>query len=191
MFNALAKYLKANAFLTNEEIEQVRPYTIEKKLRKKQYLLQEGEVSRFNSFVAKGCLRYYTVGDDGTEHILRFSIENWWISDYESYHSGNPSKGAIDALEDSEIIMIDKYDMEALVQSNPKLQAFLTRLNERNFDATQNRILSIISGTAEERYEKFIKSYPDVFNRVPLRMIASYLGLTRETLSRIRGKQVL
>lgn len=188
MFDVLAKYLKENASLTDDELAQIQVHTKIKKLRKKQYLLEEGEFSDFNCFVAKGCLRLYNVGHDGTEHILRFAIENWWMSDYESYQTENPSKNNIDALEDSELVMIDKKDLDALLSIIPKLKEFIDRLNARSFTASQNRILSTISGNAEERYETFVKSYPDIFNRVPLRMIASYLGLTRETLSRIRSK---
>lgn len=191
MFEVFAKYLRDNASLTDDEIEQVRAHVTERKLRKRQYLVQEGEVSRYNTFVARGCLRWYTVSSDGTEHILRFAIENWWINDYESYHSGTPAKGNVDALEDSEILMIAKDDFEALQKAIPKFNDFIEKLSTRSYDASQKRILSIISGTAEERYDNFIKAYPGFFSRVPLRMIASYLGLTRETLSRIRSKQTL
>jgi len=190
MFEVFATYLKKNASLTDDEIEQVRAHITERRLRKRQYFVQEGEFSNYNCFVAKGCLRTYHVDNEGNEHILRFAIENWWTADYESYNSGTPSKNNIDALEDSEIVVIAKTDLDALLVAIPRLRDFHERLTTRSYTASQNRILSIISGTAEDRYETFIKSYPDVFNRVPLRMIASYLGLTRETLSRIRAKQL-
>ncbi|KGO92359.1 Crp/Fnr family transcriptional regulator [Flavobacterium subsaxonicum] len=188
MFEILADYLRVNAALTDKELEQVRAHSLHKKLRKKQYLLQEGDISNFNCFVAKGCLRLYNVGSNGTEYILRFAIENWWMSDYESFNAGTPSKNYIDALEDSDVLLIDKEHFNELVMSIPKLQDFVQRLENRAYTASQNRILSNISDTAEERYEKFVKAYPDVFNRVPLRMIASYIGLTRETLSRVRSQ---
>jgi CRP-like cAMP-binding protein len=187
MFEILAQYLRKNALLTDDEIEQFRAKTITKKLRKKQYLLQEGDICHYNCFVAKGCMRLYHVGDNGAEHILKFAIENWWIGDYESYNSGNPAKNNIDALEDSELILIRKSDLDDLVKAIPNFQQFKERLDARSYDASQNRILSNISDTAEKRYENFIKKYPDIFNRVPLHMLASYLGLTRETLSRIRS----
>lgn len=187
MFENFAQYLKKNALLTDHEIEQFRVKAITKKLRKRQYLLQEGDICHYNSFVAKGCMRLYRVGDNGAEHILRFAVENWWIADYESYNSGDPAKGNIDALEDSELILIRKSDLDELVRTIPNFHNFKEKLDARSFDASQNRILSNISDTAEKRYENFIKKYPDFFNRVPLHMIASYLGLTRETLSRIRS----
>lgn len=187
MFEVFAQYLKKNALLTDNEIEQFHARSITKRLRKRQYLLQEGDICYYNSFVAKGCMRLYHVGDKGAEHILKFAIENWWIGDYESYNSGNPAKNNIDALEDSDLILILKTDLDELVRTIPNFQIFKERLDARSFDASQHRILSTISDPAEKRYENFIKKYPDIFNRVPLHMIASYLGLTRETLSRIRS----
>lgn len=186
MFESLAVYLKKEAGLSDEELELVQQVTIEKKLRKRQYLLQEGDVSNYNCFVVKGCLRLYRIGKDGAEHILRFAIENLWISDCESYNSGLPAKGNIDALEDSELLLIRKRDFDALTYTIPKLQLFRERLDAISYDHSQNRILSNISETAEEKYINFIQLYPEIYNRVPLHMIASFLGVSRETLSRVR-----
>ncbi|SDG14104.1 Crp/Fnr family transcriptional regulator [Chitinophaga filiformis] len=186
MFDVLVKYLREKGSLTNDEIEQFRASSITRRFRKRQYLLQEGDICHYNSFVAKGCMRMYRVGDNGAEHMLRFAIETWWMADYESYNSGNSSKNNIDALEDTDLIMIKKNDFDALVNAIPNFRIFKEKLETRSYDASQNRILSNISDTAEKRYENFIQKYPDIYNRVPLHMIASYLGLTRETLSRIR-----
>ena len=187
MFEVFAQYLRKNALLTDAEIEQFHARATVKKLRKRQYLLQEGDVCHQNCFVAAGCMRLYRVGDRGTEHILKFAVENWWIGDYESYNSGNPAKNNIDALEDSELVLIKKNDLDELVNAIPNFRNFKERLDARSFDASQNRVLSSISDSAEKRYENFIKTYPDIFSRVPLHMIASYLGVTRETLSRVRS----
>jgi CRP-like cAMP-binding protein len=186
MFENLASYLIRNAGLTSEELRLVQKAVVPKKVRKRQYLLQEGDVSRYNSFVAKGCLRLYQVGKDGTEHIMKFAVENWWISDYESYNSGHPSRFNIDALEESELLMIEKEKLNGLLASIPKLRQLIEQLDAKNFEVTQTRILSNISQTAEEKYESFIKACPQFSNRVPLHMIASFLGLSRETLSRVR-----
>lgn len=188
MFEILAVYLKEKGGLTDEEVKRVEEVTITKKLRKRQYLLQEGDVSNFNCFIAKGCLRLYRVGKDGTEHILRFGVENWWMSDYQSYITGEPSKSNIDALEDSELVLIKKDDLAALCQEIPNLQKLIKKLEDKSFDVSQNRILSNISETAEEKYDSFTKSCPEVNRRVPLHMIASFLGVSRETLSRVRNK---
>ncbi len=186
MFKSFAAYLVEKAGLTNEELKLVEDVTVVKKLRKRQYLLQEGDICHYNCFIAKGCLRLYRIGKDGSEHILRFAVENWWMSDYESYNSSRPSKSNIDALENSELLLIEKQNLNALFKAIPKLQIFKERLETKNFDVSQNRILSNISETAEEKYDNFIKAYPEIYRRVPLHMIASYLGVSRETLSRVR-----
>jgi len=188
MFESFANYLREKAGVTDEELKLLQNVAIEKRLRKRQYLLQEGDVSHYNSFIVKGCLRLYRVGKDGTEYILKFGIENWWMSDYESFNSGFPSKSNIDALEDCELILIKKDDFDHLFNTIPNLKNLRAKLDNRSFDASQNRILSNISDTAEEKYSNFMQSYPDIYNRVPLHMIASFLGLSRETLTRIRQK---
>jgi len=132
----------------------------------------------------------YTVGEDGVEHIVRFAVENWWISDRESYNNGYPSKCNIDALENSKIILIDKPDFLHLLMTIPKLKSFIDNLLARSYDAIQNRIIGAISFSTEEKYQNFIERLADIFNRVPLHMIASYLGVTRETLSRVRSQSV-
>lgn len=188
MFEAFEIYLKEKADLTPDELDAVRAVSIEKKIRKRQYLLQEGDVCLHNCFIVKGCLRSYRVGEDGTEHILRFAVENWWISDHESYNTGNPSKSNIDALENAEVILIEKPAFVYLMMTIPRFKNFIEGLKSRSFDASQNRIMSNISDTAEEKYQYFMTSFPDIFYRVPLHMIASYLGVSRETLSRIRSR---
>jgi CRP-like cAMP-binding protein len=106
----------------------IEAVSVTKKLRKPQYLLQEGDVCRHNAFIAKGCLRSYRVGNDGTEHILRFAIENWWTSDRESFTTGLPSKNNIDALEDSDVVLWTKENFEILKEKIPRLRAFYENL---------------------------------------------------------------
>jgi len=190
MFEAFEKYLKEKANLDAEELNAVRAVAIERRIRKRQYLLQEGDICHYNCFVVKGCLRMYTVGDDGAEHILRFAVENWWISDRESYNNDTPSRCNIDALENCEVILIDKPDFLHLLTTIPKFKSFVDTLLARSFDAVQNRVMDAISYSTEEKYQNFITRFPDVFNRVPLHMIASYLGVSRETLSRVRSQFV-
>ena len=190
MFEAFTKYLQEKAGLNTEEIDAIRAVSIQKKLRRRQYILQEGDVCYYNCFVEKGCLRMYTAGDDGIEHMLRFAIENWWISDRESYNNVIPSKCNIDALENSEVILIHRQDFIHLLEIIPKFKNYIDSLLARSYDAFQNRIIGAISYTTEEQYNNFIKKFPDIFKRVPLHMIASYLGVSRETLSRVRSQSV-
>ncbi|GAB3507111.1 Crp/Fnr family transcriptional regulator [Spirosoma knui] len=186
MFDTFARYLKEKAGLTGDEIDTIRAFSIEKQLGLRQYLLQEGEVCHHTCFVARGCLRLYRIDSDGGEHVLRFAAENWWISDRESYRTGHPSKSYIDSLESSDVILIDKPDFTRLTEQIPSLNRFTENLLARSFDAHQNRIMNYISTDAKAKYEQFISAFPNLANRVPLHMIASYLGVTRETLSRIR-----
>jgi CRP-like cAMP-binding protein len=188
MFEVFEAYLSTKAGLNEQEIAEVRAVSLEKKLRKRQYLLQEGEICLYNCFVVKGCLRLYLVGEDGAEHMLRFAVENWWMSDQESLNNAIPSKKNIDALEASELILIGQADYLNLQKNIPKFRELVESLKDRSFEASQRRILSNISFSAEEKYQNFIKTFPDIFYRIPLHMIASYLGVSRETLSRIRNQ---
>lgn len=186
MFASLADYLIEKGGLTPVEIEEIRKVSVPKRIRKNQYLLEEGNVSDFLGFVVKGSLRLFRIGADNEEHIMRFAIENWWISDYTSFMNGQPSTCYIEALEDSELILLSKENWEKLLLTVPSFKLMVDKLSARNFEAHQNRIFSNISESAEVRYEQFVKQYPSIYNRIPLYMIASFLGLTRETLSRVR-----
>lgn len=159
-----------------------------KKLRRKQYLLQEGDVWRYNAFVCKGLLRTYTVDEKGQEHFIQFSPEDWWAGDRESYLNEQPAKYNIDAYEDSEVVLIAKDDFNMLLTNIPKFNLMMINLLERTFIALRNRMHSNISYTGEEKYLDFLKKHPDLANRLPQHMIASYLGITAETLSRIRNQ---
>jgi CRP-like cAMP-binding protein len=158
-------------------------------LRKRQYLLQAGDVCRYESFVTKGCLRAYTVDANGEEHIAMFAVEDWWISDLYSFLTGTPATQHIEALEESEVFQIEKNDLEKLYVEVPKFDRFMRILLQNAFVANQQRILASISQTAEEQYLGFIKKYPTLEQRIAQHQIASYLGITPETISRIRKKK--
>jgi len=181
-------YLTNKIAITDEELEMIKSVCRIKKLRKKQYLLQEGDIWRYNAFVLKGFLRTYRVDDKGQEHYIQFSIEDWWAGDRESYIDEKPAKLTIDAFEDSEVVLISKVDFEMLLNKIPGLNTFMRNLMERSLIALRNRVHSNISYTAEEKYNDFIKTYPNLFNRMPQHMIAAYLGITPETLSRVRNQ---
>jgi CRP-like cAMP-binding protein len=157
-----------------------------KHLRKRQYLLQEGDICRYMSFIIKGSGRMYSVNDKGQDHIIRFAIENWWLGDYESYNFNTPSLYNIEVLEDSEVLMIEHGQMQKLADSIPAIDLMIREIDRKGAVATQKRIHSAISEGAEERYDNLIKNYPEFLNRFPQSMIASYLGISPETLSRIR-----
>ena len=187
MYEVFKKYLGSKTKLTEKETEQICSISTLKKLRKKQYLLQEGDVWKYNAFVTKGCVRTYTVDERGLEHIMGFAIENWWTGDRESLVLVQPSRFNIDAVEDSEVVLISKPNFEIICKEIPAFNDFVHEILEKSFIASQNRIHQAISYTAEEKYLNFIDKYPDFAMRVPQTMIASYLGITPETLSRVRN----
>ncbi len=174
--------------LTREEELQVKRYLTPKKLRKKQYLLQEGDICKSIAFIEKGALKAYSIDESGNERIIQFGMEGWVISDLYSFITGEPATYNIDAIEDAELVLIGKQAHEELLQQLPKYETF-TRLNITGaYIAMQKRLTSILSSSLEERYANFIALYPDIVQRVPQHMIASYMGLTPETLSRVRQK---
>lgn len=188
MYELFFQNFNKKVALTEEEETLIKKYLIPKKLRKKQYLLQEDEVCKSYAFIEKGALRAYTVDNSGNEHIIQFGIEGWIVSDLYSFLTGEPATYNIDALEDSELVLISKTAHEELLQKLPKYETF-TRLNITGaYIAMQKRLTSIISSPLEERYTNFTKAYPEIVQRVPQHMIASYMGLTPETLSRIRKR---
>lgn len=190
MFEVFAKYLLNQIQLSDEELEMIREVTVVRKLRKNQYLLQEGDIWRFNAFITKGCLRTYSVNDKSNEHIINFAIENWWIGDRESLLNGTPSRFNIDAIEDSEVLLISKDNFAILTKKIPQFQDLVNLIIERSFVASQNRINSTISHSAEEKYKNFMEKQGHIAVRVPQHMVASYLGITPETLSRIRKQSL-
>jgi len=173
--------------LTPEEEGIIKTYLIPKKLRKKQYLLQEGDVCRYAVFVEKGLLRSYTIDKKGNEHILQFALEGWWMSDLYSFFTLEPSIYTMDALEDCELLMLSRPNWDTLLEKMPKMERFFRILIQNNLIATQRRLMKTFSETAETKYQNLVETFPECFNRVPQHMIASYLGITRETLSRIRS----
>jgi len=190
MFAEFEKYIREQAAVTDNDIKLFRETAIERTMRRKDFLLQEGEICRYKAFVTKGFLRTYRTTDDGTEHIMQFSPENSWTTDPESYKNNTPSCYNIDALEYTEVLMWTKKDFHYLFENIPAVKAYSDQLFSRNLYVTRQRLFNAISATAEEKYDEFIRMYPDIRTRVPLHMVASFLGVSRETLSRIRHARI-
>jgi len=190
MHESLITYIKNHSVtLTETEIEVIKEVFIPKKLRKRQYFLQEGEVCKYAAFIVKGAMRQYSIDEKGVEHIIRLSIEDWWVSDRESYVMLTPSRYNIDAWEDCDLLLLTRADyLNRLVQI-PAINEMTRKMDESFAIATQKRV-STISLSAEERYAELTKTYPEFLQRFPQHIIASYLGITKETLSRIRGQAV-
>lgn len=188
MYEQFFKHFTAKVSLSDTEVEYVKGLLKPKKLRRKQYLLQEGDVCREIGFVEKGMLRAYSVDEGGTERIIQFALEGWLIADLYSFLTGEAATYNIDAIEDSELLLISRPAHEELLRNLPQYETY-TRLSITNaYIAMQRRITSIISTTPEDRYADFMSKYPQIAQRVPQHMIASYIGLTPETLSRVRKR---
>jgi CRP-like cAMP-binding protein len=192
MHESLINYINsfATSPLTDSEIELIKKTFVPKKIRKRQYFLQEGQVCKYSGFIVKGAMRQYSVDDKGTEHIVRLLLENWWAVDRESYVMLTPSVYNIDAWEDSELLLITRADMLNKLNSIPALNEMTRKLDENHAVAAQRRLNASISLPAEKRYAEFANLYPEFLQRFPQHMIASYLGITKETLSRIRRHAV-
>jgi CRP-like cAMP-binding protein len=191
MTQALRDYLaEKKVDLTDEQFTQWTSSFVPRKVKKHEFLLSEGEVAKHTHFTVHGCLRMYTVDNKGKEHIMQFAPENWWIGDIESSTTHAPSVYFIDALEDSDILSMDTVSWEKSLKEIPPLALLFQRLMQNRQTATQKRIIFSMSSSAEERYLDFMKTYPNLAQRIPQHMIASYLGITPESLSRIR-KQVV
>jgi len=188
MFELLLKSVEERLSISKEEFDFCKTLFIPKKLRKKQYLLQEGDVCRYTAFVEKGMLRTFTVDEKGNEPILQFSMEGWWIADLYSFLTDEPSQYNIEAMEECELLLITKENWDILLKKVPAFEHYFRILIQNNLIATQRRLMSSLSETAEEKYTKLINNFPGCVQRVPQHMIASYLGITPETLSRVRSQ---
>ena len=152
--------------------------------------MQEGEICRYTSFILRGAMRQYRVDEKGEEHVINLFIENWWASDRESLMNQTPSDYFIDACEDTEVLLVKKFDLANLVDRIPTLTEWTRKLDANSAIASQRRINAAISLSAEERYYDLKKTHPEFLQRFPQQSIASYLGINRETLSRIRSRAV-
>ncbi len=187
MFELLHQKMLEKVSITAEEFEICKQSFTARKLRKHQYFLQQDDIARYTAFVIEGALRMFASGEKKPgELTIQFAFPGWWISDNYSFFSGEPSVYNIEALEDSSILVISKQAWEELFDRVPKVERYFRILLQNNYVATQRRLVSTLCQSAEEKYQTLIKAQPDIIKRVPQHMIASYLGITPETLSRIR-----
>ena len=162
----------------------------EVKIKKRQFIVQPGFTTRSRNFIIKGAFRAYVVSNDGEEHTIQFAIENWWISDFNSYIYQQPATMFIVALEDSIVLQLDYAKEQALKKSNHKFETFFRIIAEKGLAFEHRRITLNLTQTAQERYENFSNNFQHIVQRVPQYALASYLGMTREFLSKIRNKRI-
>jgi CRP-like cAMP-binding protein len=189
MHEALFRYIRNHSTipLAGDDLAMLQGIFFPKKFRKRQYFLQEGEVCNHTGFIVKGAMRQYSVDARGVEHIVELMLENWWVGDRESMAMGTPSSYYIDAWEETDVLLVSTKNM-ALLRTIPATASVAEIINDRNVAALQNRVHDAISLSAEQRFEKLMRTHPEFLQRFPQHIIASYLGVTKETLSRIRQK---
>ena len=188
MYEVFFQKFNEKVSLTQEEEAFVRTYLTPKKLRKKQYLLQEGDICKHLCVVEKGALRAYVLNEKGDEHITAFALEGWTMGDLSSFIKEEPATLNIDALEDCELVLISKAAHDELLQKMPKYETYIRKLMTDAYMALQKRTANMISLNLEERYNALMQMYPNIVQRVPQHMIASFMGLSPETLSRVRSR---
>jgi len=186
LFDSLHAHIEKRIPITSEEFDRCKQFFAPRKVAKRQFLLQEGDVCKHFAFVNSGLLREYTVDEKGEEHIIQFAIRDWWISDLNSYLSGTPSTHNIDAIQDSEVLLLEKTARDKLLEAVPVMDRFFRLLLEANYVATHKRVNETLSASADQRYLTFVQEYPEIVEKVPQNQIASYLGITPQSLSRIR-----
>ncbi|WP_262245204.1 Crp/Fnr family transcriptional regulator [Parapedobacter soli] len=190
MFTAINDYVNRCGIFSLQDMAVFNDLLKPQSIKKKQLLLREGEVCNFEAYIASGCLRTFYIDENGSEVILQFSIEDWWVSDIGSFHDRTPSSLYIEAIEDSELLMLSPTRKEELLTRLPQFERVFRLMVQRHVSALEHRLIRTIAKTAEERYVEFINRYPQIAMRVPQHYIASYLGMTPEFLSKIRRRLV-
>ncbi len=190
MFEVLFSKVEEKIKLNDSEKEICKALFSPKKLRRRQYILQQDDICKNLIFVEKGILRSYSIDNKGNEHIIQFAPEGWWISDVYSFLTGEAAVYNIEAIEDSELLLISKSSLDELYERLPKFERYFRLLSQANMVATHRRLTSTLSASADEKYLRLLSAYPNIVARVPQHMIASYLGITPETLSRVRKRIV-
>lgn len=172
---------------TNDiDYQLILSYFSLQKFRKRQFVIQENQNVEYVYFVKKGLLKSSFIDDLGKEHILQFASENWWISDFAAFYKQEKSTLSVECIEDSELLGITFENLDKLCKEIPKMERFFRLKSNYGYVALQKRILSLLSDSAKIRYESFCTMYPNIIQRIPKQLIANYLGLSRETLSRLQ-----
>ena len=190
MHSVLIEHIQKFVTLEPQEIDILQSCLHLSTIKKKEHVLQEGQISTTMYFVTKGCFRQYIINNKGTEQTLQFAIEYWWITDYLSYHNHVPSNFYIQAVENTDTIAIEKPLFESLLIQIPKLERYFRIISQKTFGASQMRIKFLFAMSAEERYHHFNNLNPEFVQRVPQYMLASYLDFSAEFMSKIRAGKV-
>ncbi len=180
------KYLKEKVLVQPRHLSSLMEHVHTRKLRKNEFLLTEGQTCKHAFFVEEGLLRFYTIDENGKEHLVQFVPEDWFISDRSSIYFNEPSGFYIDSIEESTVAILGRDFYDHALSLSPEFRSYNEYLLQNHIRQMQNRINLLLGASAEKRYTEFLKLYPDIVSRVPQWMIASYLGITPESLSRVR-----
>lgn len=186
MQNQILHHVLKDIDLSQKEQEEFLSILAETKILKKELLIRPGDTVTNEYYVVKGCLQAFYLTEDGNKHIIQFAVEDWWISDFEAFFNETPAQLSIEAIEDSILLALNKRSLETLYSRIPKFERFFRIKTTGAFVALRKRILSSLQKTGTERYLEFCSTYPNIESRVPNSYIANYLGITPESLSRIR-----
>ena len=187
MFSAIDRFVARYIHLSEEEFAFFHSLLKHRQLKKRSFLLQEGEICDFEAFILKGCIRSYYLDQEGVETILLFAVEDWWVSDLTSFAERTPSNLFIETLEDCELLCIDYAGKALLFEKIPAFDHMFRLLVQRSLSVLQQRLYGVLSQTAEERYLQFLEKYPLIAQRVPQHQIARYIGVSPEFLSKVRS----
>ena len=188
MTELLKHNISKHIFLSDKELGDFCGLFKSKTIKKRNFLLREGEICKFEGFVTKGLFRVFHIDNNGFEQVLYFAIENWWITDMDSFTNEKSSNLYIEALEDSEVLLISKKDKEVAYNNIPKIEKLFRVMTQKTHIALQRRMIDNLSKTADQRYTDFIEKYPQLLQRLTNLQIAAYLGISHEFLSKIRKK---
>jgi CRP-like cAMP-binding protein len=187
MSQILRNQLEKIIQLSESEFDYILSHFTTRKFKKRQLVIQEGQLVENDFFILSGCLKSYSTDANGKEHIIQFGMQDWWITDYQAYYNQSTATVTIDCIEDTELLCLSYKNREKLCAELHKIEHFFRKKTNKRNVALQNRILSLLSSNAKERYDKLLEQYPQLFQKVPKQLIASYLGVTRETLSRLNA----
>lgn len=189
IYENLFAHIEQKVRLTPTEKEQISSFFRVKKLRKRQFLLQEEDVCKDFAFVSQGLLKSYVLDEKGNENINLFGWEGWWIADFQSFLFQSPATLAIEAIEDCELLLLSRENYDQMLEEVPAMERYFRLVYERSLATKDQRLVTAQTYSAEEKYNHLTQTYPELIQRIPQSLLASFLGLTPETFSRIKHKK--
>ncbi len=188
---SLINYIRRHVDLSSQEISTLQEYVNIRTYKKGQYIVQQGDICHYESFIISGCTNTYFIDPEGNEHVVMFAIEDWWTGDLGSFISRQPADFNVQCLEKTTVAQFSYQNLQIVYKELPKLERFFRLIIQNAFVASQKRVVRNFSLQAKERYLFFRKQYPEIEQRVPQYLVASYLGITKQFLSKIRAELIL